>query len=165
MNAQSMLVRQLEMSYATIGKNLEGMTQEQSLIQPSDGGNCANWILGHVVNVHNGLMQVLGQDPVWDDEQLKRAGFDPIENPDQAIDWDELRDRFFASHDRCIEAINGLSDEALTAEMPAPFGGMTTRGQLLNTLAFHQGYHAGQLAVLRRIAGLPGAVKGPGQEA
>jgi uncharacterized damage-inducible protein DinB len=33
----------------------------------------------------------------------------------------------------------------------------------LNLLAFHQTYHTGQLAMSRRIAGLEGAVKGPGQ--
>jgi uncharacterized damage-inducible protein DinB len=40
---------------------------------------------------------------------------------------------------------------------------MTTRAELLYVLAFHQAYHAGQLAISRRIAGLEGAVKSPRQ--
>jgi uncharacterized damage-inducible protein DinB len=49
--------------------------------------------------------------------------------------------------------------------VPHPFGGQTSRAELLALLAQHQMYHAGQLGIVRRIAGLEGAVKGPGQEA
>lgn len=38
-----------------------------------------------------------------------------------------------------------------------------SRAELLNILAFHQAYHAGQLAICRRIAGLDGVIKAPGQ--
>ena len=40
---------------------------------------------------------------------------------------------------------------------------VASRGELLNVLAYHQAYHVGQLGVVRRIAGLEGKVKGPGQ--
>src|SRR5690606_15782363 len=79
MTRQEMLERQFGFVYDVVERNVEGMTQEQSLARPAAGGNCANWILGHVVDVQNGLMQVLGEDPVWESDQLVRAGFDPIE--------------------------------------------------------------------------------------
>ena len=44
------------------------------------------------------------------------------------------------------------------------YGGTCSRAELLNLLAFHQTYHVGQLAISRRIAGLDGAIKGPGQK-
>ena len=65
--------------------------------------------------------------------------------------------------ERCLAAISALSDDAMAESVPHPFGGTCTRAELLNILAFHQAYHAGQLAMSRRIAGLEGAVKGPGQ--
>ena len=164
MTNQEMLARHFELVYDTVELNLDGMTHAQSLTRPDGGGNCANWILGHLVNVHNGLMQVLGEDPVWESDQLARAGFDPIESPEGAIEWDTLRDRFLGSRKRCLAAVHALTNDALAEELPAPFGGTTSRAGLLTILAFHQTYHAGQLGLARRFAGLPGVIKGPGQE-
>jgi uncharacterized damage-inducible protein DinB len=164
MNAQESLAQQFGVIYQVLATNLEGMTLEHSLAQPSPGGNCANWILGHLTNVQNGVMGLIAEKPVWENEQLQRAGFDPITQSYQAIDWDLLRDRFLGSRERCLAGIARLSDDALEERVPHPFGGTCSRGELLSTLAFHQAYHVGQIAVARRVAGLEGKVKGPGQE-
>lgn len=164
MTNQKMLARHFGLVYDMVEHNVDGMTHEHSLARPAAGGNCANWILGHVVNVHNGVMEVLGEDPVWESEQLARAGFDPIEGPEEAIEWDTLRDRFLGSRERCLAAVRALTDEALAEDLPDPFGGTTSRAGLLTGLAFHQTYHAGQLGLARRFAGLAGVIKGPGQE-
>jgi hypothetical protein len=108
-------------------------------------------------------MALVGEPAVWESDQLTRAGWDPITSQANAIDWDTLRDRFLASRDRCLSALSALSDQSLSEQVPAPFGGMTSRAELLGILSFHQAYHSGQLAIARRIAGLEGAVKGPGQ--
>ncbi len=163
MNRQESIAHQFGLMYRVTGSNLERMTAEQSLAQPSPGGNCANWILGHLTNVQNGVMKLIGAEPVWESEQLARAGEEPITGRKNAIDWDTLRDRFLGSRDRCLKAISSLSDAALEESVPHPFGGMTTRGELLYVLSFHQAYHAGQLALTRRIAGLEGVIKGPRQ--
>ena len=163
MKMQEAIAQHFGLIYTVAAANLEGLTQEQSLAQPSPGGNCANWILGHLTDVQNGAMHLLGEMPVWESDQLKRASYDPITGPADAIDWTTLRSRFLGSRERCLAAISKLSDEALAEAVPHPFGGTATRAELLNLLAFHQAYHAGQLAISRRLAGLEGAVKGPGQ--
>lgn len=163
MNTQESIAHQFGLMYRVTASNLERMTPEQSLAQPAPGGNCANWILGHLTNVQNGVMQLLGEKPVWESDQLARAGVEPITGGTQAIDWEAMRDRFLGSRDRCLQAISSLKDEALGESVPHPFGGTTTRAEVLHVLAFHQAYHAGQLAMSRRIAGLEGAVKGPRQ--
>jgi uncharacterized damage-inducible protein DinB len=163
MKVQNALAQQFGLMYQVTAANLAGMTQQQSLAQPSPGGNCANWILGHLTNVQNSAMQVLGEKPVWENEQLKRAGYDPIESAGGAIQWDAMRDQFLGSRERCVAAVAALADEKLADTVPHPFGGTCTRGELLTIFAFHQTYHAGQLAVCRRIAGLDGAIKAPGQ--
>jgi uncharacterized damage-inducible protein DinB len=165
MNARDLLVHQFDIIYATAAMNLAGMTQAHSLVQPAAGGNCANWILGHLINVHNGVMALAGATPVWESEQLARAGFAPITSEAEAIDWEAMVEQFLASRDRCLTALDALTDEALADEVPHPFGGACTRAELLATLAYHQAYHIGQLGVARRTAGLPGAVRAPGQPA
>jgi len=163
MNGKEAIAQQFGLMYKIAATNLEGMTLEQSLAQPSPGGNCANWILGHLTNVQNGVMRLLGEKPVWESEELSRAGFEPITGRQVAIDWNTLRDRFLGSRDRCLKAIAALSEEGMAESVPHPFGGTCSKAELLNTLAFHQAYHGGQLAMARRIAGLEGKVKGPGQ--
>jgi len=163
MKTQETIAQHFGLMYQTAAANLNGLTQEQSLLQPSPSGNCANWILGHLMNVHNGVMKLAGEKPVWESDQLTRAGVEPITGPSNAIEWNTMRDRFLGSKERCLAAISALSDKALAESVPHPFGGTTSRAELLNTLAFHQTYHVGQLAMSRRIAGLDGAVKGPSQ--
>jgi len=163
MNVQKMLAQQFGLMYQVTAANLEGMTPEHSLAQPPRGGNCANWILGHLTDVQNAAMGLAGETPVWESDQVRRASYDPITRPEQAIDWNTLRERFLASRERCLAGISRLSDSSLQEEMPHPFGGTCSRGELLALLAFHQTYHAGQLAVARRVAGLEGVIKGPGQ--
>ena len=163
MKTQQSLAQHFGLMYQVTAANLGGMTHDHSLAQPARGGNCANWILGHLTNVQNGAMQLLGEQPVWESPQLERAGFDPITEPGQAIDWDTLRERFLGSRERCVAAVTRLTDAQLAETVPHPFGGTCTRGELLTILAFHQTYHAGQLAFARRVAGLEGVIKGPGQ--
>jgi len=163
MNTQQVIAHQFDLVYRMIADNVRGMTAEQSLAQPSPGGNCANWILGHMTNVQNRVMRLAGQDPVWESGQLSNAGWEPITSRANAIAWETMRDRMLDSRERCVAALSNLSDEKMRDEVPHPFGGTTSRGQVLSTLAFHQAYHAGQLAIARRIAGLEGVVKGPGQ--
>ena len=163
MNAKDSLALQYGMMYGIVGMNVGGMTQEHSLAQPPSGGNCANWILGHLTNVQNGVMKLAGGEPVWESDQLARAGFDPITGKKNAIEWDTLRDKFLGSKDRCLAAIAALSDAKLAEAVPHPFGGTCSRAELLFTLAVHQSYHAGQLAIARRVAGLDGVIKAPGQ--
>ena len=163
--ARDVLVHEFGLVYATAAMNLEGMTQADSLAQPAGNANCANWILGHLVSVQNAVMEVAGLEPVWRSAELERAGFDPIRAPEQAIDWDTLVARFLSSRDRCLAGIAALSDEVLAARVTDPFGNDVSRAELLSTLAYHQAYHIGQLGIVRRAAGLPGAIRGPGQPA
>lgn len=163
MDLKETLAMQFRFAYQMVAANVEGMTPEQSVAQPDAGGNCANWVLGHLTDVQNKVMALVGERAVWESDQLARAGWDPITSQSNAIDWDTLRDRFLGSRERCVSAISALSDQSLSEQVPHPFGGTTSRGELLGILSFHQAYHSGQLGITRRIAGLEGAVKGPGQ--
>lgn len=163
MKAQKSLTQLFGLMYQIMEHNLEGMTLDHSVVQPTRGGNCANWMLGHLTNIQNSVMRLIGEAPVWESDQLQRAGFAPITGPGNAIEWNTLRQRFLGSRQRCLTAISRLSDDKLAEIVPHPFGGTCSRAELLNTLAFHQAYHAGQLALARRAAGLEGVIKGPGQ--
>ena len=112
------------------------------------------------------MMRLIGAPLVWESEQLERARFDhPIRDASEAIEWDTLVGRFNASSDACLAALASLTDESLDEAMPDPFGNPSTRAGVLGIVAFHQGYHAGQLGMARRAAGLRTAILAPGQTA
>jgi uncharacterized damage-inducible protein DinB len=164
-DVSGLLAQQLATIYAIVELNTEGLTQEDSFAQPVPSGNCANWILAHVIAVHNALLDLLDEDPVWEHERLSvEALFEPITLPEQAFDWQTMRRRFADSRDRCVAAVSRLTPEALARPVRDPFGRPTTFAGLLGTLAVHQTYHAGQLATARRVAGRDGVVRGPGQQ-
>ena len=65
--------------------NVKDLTHEESLIQPHPGGNCLNWVVGHLVCIYGEILPLLGQEPVMK-EALKRyaRGSAPIEDPAEA---------------------------------------------------------------------------------
>jgi uncharacterized damage-inducible protein DinB len=164
MTGAALLAHQLRVLHAVAARNLEGMSAEDSLVQPPGGGNCANWILGHLVNVQNDLASILGVAPVWETPELERAGPEPITTAEDSVPWNALVDRFAASEDRYAEALDAFTDEQLAEVIPTDAFGDTPRGILLATVLFHQAYHAGQLATARRLVGRAGAIKIPGTE-
>ncbi len=147
--------------YGATAMNVKGMTHEDSLALPGESGNCANWILSHLTYVQNAVMALLDDPPVWECGRLAGPRSEPIRTPEEALGWEELRDRFLGSRDRCLEAIGRLADDALADRVPHPLGGDTTRAGALGFLALHQAYHVGQLGIARRVAGLEGAIVGP----
>lgn len=163
MTTTEMLRAQFDLVYGSVDAHVAGLSQDDSLASPAAGGNCANWILGHLTNVQNQVMALMGAEPVWGDPGLDRNWNDPVLSPDEAFDFEAMRDAFLASRDRCLAAVAGLSDDELARDgLPHPFGGTTSLGGLLALLAFHQAYHAGQLALARRVAGHEGVFKQPG---
>ena len=142
--------------------NVAGVSHEQSLIQPSPAGNCLNWVLGHLLAIYNDVLPLLGRPSVISDGSLARyaRGSAPIVRPSDALPLAHL---FSAWDDACTSVDAGLAalPPSRLAE-PAPMSptgdANETVGSLLFTVLFHQAYHAGQLGLLRRLAGERGAI-------
>jgi uncharacterized damage-inducible protein DinB len=151
------------MAHGVVRLNAEGVTQSESMIQPQPGGNCLNWVVGHLLAIYHHVLPLLRQEPVLAPASLKRydRGSPPIRDAADALELFEL----MAAWDECARRIDaGLAavpPESLGA--PAPFSPTNdpkeTVGSLLSTVVFHQAYHAGQTGVLRRIVGKEGAIR------
>lgn len=162
MSGKEALKRQFAFFYLTVKRNLDGFDAESALVQPRPGGNCANWVLAHMVSVHNAAMGLVNQAPVLEDPDLERARTEPVTTSDEAFDWDAMVGGLLGSEDRFLEGLDALTEGDLEAEgFTDPFGNPTTRGGLLDILLVHQSYHSGQLGMCRRLAGLPGAIRAP----
>jgi uncharacterized damage-inducible protein DinB len=141
--------------------NVEGITQEESLIQPRPAGNCINWVVGHLVCVYDGMLPLLGQKPVLGTEALKRyaRGTPPLQNSSEALQFDELLTAWEQASKRVDAGLANLTPEQLDAPARSPRNNPNeTLRSLLGRISFHQAYHAGQLGILRRLAGKKGAI-------
>ena len=167
--AASEYLREVEMfrdlaaaTHKIVFRNLEGVTHEESLAQPQPAGNCLNWVLGHLVNVYDGVLPLLGQKPVLGKNILARyeRGTPPLRNPGEALPLPDLIAAWDEASERVKVGLADLTPEKLDAPAPAsPRNDPNeTVRSLLGLVCFHQAYHAGQLGILRRLAGKEGAI-------
>ena len=153
---------QARMSRDVVGINVRGLTHEDSLVQPQPEGNCLNWVLGHLLSVYEGVLPLLGREPVLGPGALAHyvRGAAPIRQPEEALDFETLMEAWNEAADRIDAGLAALTPEALDRPVESPTGNPDeTMRSLLTTVMFHQAYHTGQTAVLRRIAGREGAIR------
>jgi len=155
------LSTQFGMSSFIAAKNLEGITNEESLVRAVPAGNHTNWLVGHIVATRCALLPALRQEPVWGEEtvSLYRRGSSGADDAPY-LPFDEVVRAFHASQERILAGVASLSEEELAAPAPfSPGGGPETLGSLLTKSAIHEGYHLGQTGILRRVIGKQGAIK------
>ncbi len=146
-----------------IRANTHGLSQEDSLVQPKPAGNCMNWVLGHLLHVYDRALPMLGQQPVLGTDALKHyaRGGEPIREGTEALDFQQLVTAMNEASQRMDAGLAAVSPDLLDQPAPmSPTGNPDeTVRSLLTTVMWHQAYHTGQTAVLRRIAGKEGAIR------
>lgn len=147
-----------DFNHRAFGMNTAGITHAESLVPAAPGANCANWMVGHILDTRSDVLAMLGEEPVWSPEKGKpfygtAAWTDPAA---VALPWEELLADFETSQERIRAGLAAVSAERLaglhTPEAKRP------RGMHIHFLQFHEAYHVGQIALLRRIVGKPGAI-------
>lgn len=157
------LREQAKIIHGIVRGNTEGLTQEDSMIQPHPGGNCLNWVVGHLMCTWEMVLPMVGQEPILGKEALKRydRGSAQLSDPGEALPLETLLSACDEAAKRVDEGLANLTPDAL--DQPAPFSPRKnpdeTVRSLLSIVMFHQAYHAGQTGLLRRIAGKEGKIK------
>lgn len=145
-----------------LAANLEGFTDEDALAQPPGGGNCVNWVVGHIIVHRNHMLRVLGQEPAWDADADARydRGSAPVTGAEGALPLATLTEALDRSREAVLAALESATEEQFAAA-PASAGGSAAIpiGRRVALLMVHEGYHAGQVATLRRISGRAGAIR------
>ncbi|MFI5370876.1 MAG: metalloregulator ArsR/SmtB family transcription factor [Candidatus Eisenbacteria bacterium] len=160
---REMLVRMFALAHGALHMNLEGITHEESLVQPQPGGNCIQWVVAHIVATRDQCLRLIGAEPVLPAELGKRftrpaaALTDPGDQRPLA-DWIADLDR---SQERIAVAVSAFPTDRLAepfdgARLP---GRPTTLAEALAFFHFHESYHVGQVGLLRRLVGRGGAIR------
>lgn len=153
------LEKQIYFNLGALKMNLEGLTHEESLVQPQPGGNCLNWIVGHILANRKGILGLLGKQPVWNDEDAGpyQRGSEPLTDPVVAKNLDQMLAMLETSQESILAGLTEISEEALQASSPDDKLGDTVETMLAG-LVFHEAYHVGETGILRRLLGHEGAI-------
>lgn len=157
------LLVQIQFSGFALHRNVEGITHEESVRCPEPAGNCLNWVLGHLLLARQTwLAAVLHAEPVLDPATMARykRGSSPLTDGTLAMRFEDMLAAFDASQPRLLAAMAALTPGRLAEKAPFSPGNdpHETIGSLVAKLCFHEGYHAGQTGVLRRLLGHPGGI-------
>jgi uncharacterized damage-inducible protein DinB len=151
------LIFLFDLNRAVFRENAAGLTHEESLRAPDGGGNCLNWVLGHVLATRHAVLKTLGRDGWWPAEtvDLYKRGSQTLTGAEPGIvRWETLVEDFGTSHARIVEAVGAATDHELAQPAGRGPGGVELdAAHRVAFLQFHEAYHIGQIGLLRRIAG------------
>ncbi len=145
----------IAMEHGILHKQIEGLTHEDSLIQPQPGGNCLNWVMGHLVGALEYILHVLGAESPPGLPDLAHYGYDsePVQcDGPGVVDLHELVDAYGLLTNAITEQIAQMREADFDEEIDT-FQGKVRRGHAALFYFFHKAYHIGQLEQLRNLAG------------
>lgn len=134
---------------------LADLSDQKARTRPADGTNCAAFVAAHLVDSRYYLLHILGSK---DTTPLTGAegGFNNINKVQSYPALAEIRTAWTDAGKALAQRLGKLTKAQL--EAPLDPGFPVESKTLIGVLVFlvqHEGYHLGQLGLLRRQAGLP----------
>lgn len=145
-------IANLQIHERVLASQLDGLTEEDMLLQPQPRGNCANWILGHITNSRTSMLKALKEEPVWGEEERAMYGREsaPITGADSPhLPLEKLLEDYKKAGERVMACLEKITDEQLDEQ----YSENTTLAEWINFLVWHESYHIGQFEYLRQLAG------------
>lgn len=155
------LIGALERNLGILKDQTRGLTHADSVLQLPFRGNCMNWVLGHIADNRNTMLQVLGQEPVLSEAHCKRYGYgsEPVcDDAGDILTLEQLLTVLEQSQEAIVANLQKMNAEEWAREVQS-FLGTTALGQLVFFLYWHETYHTGQTEALRQLAGKDDAVR------
>jgi hypothetical protein len=132
-----------------------GLTTKDSLLQPQPGGNCLNWVMGHLVVNLVEILEVLEVDLSEDLPDLTRyrIGSEPIRGEEVGVlALDNLVDLYEQLTNKIVDRLSQMNEAEFEEEIDF-WQGKSRRGYVAFFYFFHNTFHLGQLEYLRNLAG------------
>lgn len=136
--------------------NGAGLTPELAAQRSANGVASAAWIVGHLVSARRRIVKLMGgsvpEDPIWE-QHYARGG----PGASAHLDWQGLVEAFRGTDQALKSAFQQVSDWDQPTLNPA-LGVEQPLEQVLAFLFMHECYHLGQIGIVRKLLGLPGAI-------
>ncbi len=137
---------------------LEPITKVQMLTRPCDNANHTAYVLGHISWTDDTFLTALaGTDSALPQGWADKFGMNAALSDDASSypSKEELVRVMTERREAMIAWLSSLSHDELVAPVEGDLAQFaSTRAALPGTLAFHEGFHAGQMSVCRRKLGI-----------
>ncbi len=135
-----------------------GLTREQAVVRIGPDANPLIWLAAHLTSSRAGMAQMAGLRYArpWGSRFARGSEVEALEKLPQL---DDVRAAWQDATAALAERLPGLSQAELEAQAPRdfPIDDKSVRGALA-FLAYHESYHIGQMALIRKALGLGGLV-------
>jgi uncharacterized damage-inducible protein DinB len=144
MISADLIARYFGLNHRVLHMQIDGLSHEDSLLQPPFRGNNLNWVLGHIIASRSTALATLGGEPVWTKEEA--APYAQESEPVTAAGAYPLK--------RLVADLDTAQERLEVAELAhVPEGKDRSLGERLSFLYWHEAYHTGQTELLRQLAG------------
>ncbi|MBL0928348.1 MAG: DinB family protein [Phycisphaerales bacterium] len=138
---------------------LKDFPAEKATHQPSPTDNHLAWVLGHLVITDAwffGMFGINGPKAPESFEKLFGMGSKPTSDPKAYPPLGDLIGHFERSREALLKGLEALPDSALAVDLSKTTNGFAADGiDALLKLAWHEGWHMGQVANVRKALHLP----------
>jgi uncharacterized damage-inducible protein DinB len=136
---------------------LEGVTAAQAAERPIPGAHTIRELVHHLAAWADEVTRRLAGSP----PEMPRAGDWPTGGTDGDAEWPRARAELDRAHAALLAALRRFPPERLDvmvgSERDRPLGAGYSYRRMIQGLAEHDAYHAGQIALLKKIAAAPPA--------
>ena len=148
----------LTKSQSLLHRMVDDLKPDEFERQPCLGGNCAAWILGHLVLTDRRVLAMLGR-PVPDlpagFEEMFQTTRKSAESQSGYGDPKVLISEFDRHRQLLIEAIRQATPQQLATPLQNPHPLFGTVGEAAMFMGLHVMMHVGQISTIRRMLGYP----------
>jgi hypothetical protein len=135
---------------------VKDFTAEDWAVQDACGHN-PRWIVGHLATYRHRVLGLMGLQDVPAPWEAVFAKGTSSTNVPAELDMGDVVATFHAAHATIMDRWDDLTPEALAKPIGRTLpDGTDDVGNAIRFLAWHEAYHLGQLALLRRLTGKPG---------
>ncbi len=153
------LLSDLAFAHSMVLSMISKTPVEQALASPGVGHNHLTWQVGHLATGYAYFRALMdGQKTELPESYHTLFGWGSTLNPDASVypPFAEVKANFDAAYAAFIEVAKALPASDLALPPTKDTGGMATqRLDVISRVAWHDGWHLGQIAALRRALGLP----------
>ncbi|RUT30468.1 DinB family protein [Paenibacillus zeisoli] len=133
--------------FTTVTRALDGVTAKEAAWKPSGELNSIWQLVNHMNFYNEQILQRLTNQPQHEASNNTSTFGSPGET-DNETGWQEVKERAFTVIAEIRKVIASLTDEDLDTQVNE-----TTLGHTLSTWVMHDGFHTGQIVLIRKLQG------------